>query len=503
MQELVKTQVMQREEEIKQESDNLIQYLKEREGDLQKQLADAKWQLDKLRATHNSTQAEILDQSQQADHDIIAKLAEMDILQSDIDRANGRIADLQAQNRSLHNEIQALKQGFGTDALVSEYRQQIEDQESDIARLMDEIEEIKHLLDIQEAKQQAKVEEMAAQIASKDKQIRSLEGVVRSREDYDEVKRELDILKSVEFAYSDWGMNDESNSQGEEPNQPLEKLLARKNKKLQDELVSIKARLSEVETDAAGYKESEEELRKTVAEKDVLIKKLEDSLSSFDSRQPEASMESEGPSNGASSASIIPIITDQRNRFKQRNSELEEELRMQQNAMADLRSQIDKLRRDNVKLYEETQYLRNYSARKATTYTSPSTSQRAEFDVDDGQSMPDTTVINIGAGRGRRGREAPDMDSSSNKYKDLYEESLNPFHRFHRREAARRFRSMNILDRGTLMVTRKVLTSRFGRYAVIIYASLLHFLVMAALYRLSRAKDCPGASNTPGDLPLN
>ncbi|KAJ1921081.1 hypothetical protein H4219_000939 [Mycoemilia scoparia] len=500
IQDIVKTQVSQKEEEIRKESDNLIQHLKEREGDLQKQVADAKWQLEKLRDTHDSTQAEILDQSQRVDQDIIAKLAEQDILQSDLDRANGRIVDLQTQNRKLKDEIQTLKEGTGTSDVILEYQQQISDQENEIARHIEEIESLKQQIDAQEYKEKAKIEKLVAKIDSKELQIKTLEQAVEKYSNYDEIKRELDILKSIEFSYSDWGMNDESGNHEESSGDSLEKLLARQNKKLQDDL----ARLSELMEESKKLKDSQEELKKKADEQKSLIGKLEDNLSSVNSGQEvQQAAQTADKKDSPANMDILPIITDQRNRFRQRNNELEEELRTQQMAMADLRNQIEKLRRDNIKLYEETQYLRNYTSNKTaeiddasnnTTYPpksgaqimslgrSASNTQLAE------SSIPDTTVINISNGRGRYGRDrGPDMDSTSNKYKDMYEESLNPFHRFHRREAAQRYRSMNVLDRATLMMTRQVLTSRFGRFAFIIYSFFLHLVVFITLYHLSMA----------------
>jgi hypothetical protein len=54
-----------------------------------------------------------------------------------------------------------------------------------------------------------------------------------------------------------------------------------------------------------------------------------------------------------SDSSILPIVTSQRDRFRQRNAELEEELRKQFEIVTDLRTEIKSLQADNLKLYEK------------------------------------------------------------------------------------------------------------------------------------------------------
>ncbi|KAJ1937841.1 hypothetical protein EC988_007762, partial [Linderina pennispora] len=56
--EMVKEQVGAREQELKDETDELIRHLKEREGDLQHQLSAANRQLAQLQATRDSEQAD-------------------------------------------------------------------------------------------------------------------------------------------------------------------------------------------------------------------------------------------------------------------------------------------------------------------------------------------------------------------------------------------------------------------------------------------------------------
>ena len=105
--------------------------------------------------------------------------------------------------------------------------------------------------------------------------------------------------------------------------------------------------------------------------------------------------------------SILPIVTSQRDRFRARNAELEEELRKQFDTISDLRREVKALQADNLKLYEKVRYIGSYREDASSGVAGPSTGGgRAGLD-------------GVGVGRDDIGR-----------YKDKYDESLNPFESF-------------------------------------------------------------------------
>ena len=111
-----------------------------------------------------------------------------------------------------------------------------------------------------------------------------------------------------------------------------------------------------------------------------------------------------------SDTSILPIVTSQRDRFRQRNAELEDELRKQFEIVTDLRTEIKSLQADNLKLYEKVRYINSYR---------------------DGAPPGSSGMALSGAGgsnglQGVMGRR----DEEMGRYKDKYEESMNPFEAF-------------------------------------------------------------------------
>lgn len=110
--------------------------------------------------------------------------------------------------------------------------------------------------------------------------------------------------------------------------------------------------------------------------------------------------------------SILPIVTSQRDRFRQRNAELEEELRKQFETISDLRAEIKSLQADNLKLYEKVRYMGSYR-----------TDGGGGGGGGGGSSM-------AGPSSGSAGMLNGVMRDEVGKYKDKYDESLNPFEAF-------------------------------------------------------------------------
>jgi hypothetical protein len=106
--------------------------------------------------------------------------------------------------------------------------------------------------------------------------------------------------------------------------------------------------------------------------------------------------------------SILPIITQQRDRFRARNAELEEDLRKQLTIISNLRGEIATLQKDNLGLYEKVRYLQQYSKSSATN--------------GDHNALEE--------GRGASGAIRPGEGIGMERYRNAYEESMTPFEAF-------------------------------------------------------------------------
>lgn len=154
-----------------------------------------------------------------------------------------------------------------------------------------------------------------------------------------------------------------------------------KNKKLESEYTQIKVSFADLQKDCLEKAKNIESLGQQLNEKGVLIQRLEedllrigqqkssdsshllDALSSRSStatpnpRTPDGSNTPHLDTRGKDDKSILPIVMSQRDRFRQRNAELEERVRSLETSLQDSRSEIQSLKADNLKLYERLKFV--------------------------------------------------------------------------------------------------------------------------------------------------
>jgi len=160
---------------------------------------------------------------------------------------------------------------------------------------------------------------------------------------------------------------------------------------------------------------------------------------------------------------IMPMIQAQRDRFKQKNSELEQELSKQYSTVSSLRQEIASLQKDNLNLYEKSRYISTYSRNQP----SPSASQYVS-------SSPATTSIHLSS-------DTP-SGLSVDRYRSAYEANISPFAAFRGRESTRAYKRMSLPERIIFSVTRMVLANRTSRNLFAGYCLALHVLIFVMLY---------------------
>ncbi|KAG8863525.1 hypothetical protein FRB96_008265 [Tulasnella sp. 330] len=531
MEATIQERVTSKENELNATYDERMNNYEERERDLQRQVTIAKSQLRELQTSTESTQTKLFDQSQRQDQEVVAKLAEVDLIVADLDRANSRVATVERRNEVLRAEIEAVRSGSDSAERVRVLEGQVAELEAESAKLLQAFESQKVLTAEAGAMVRKKTEEAAKELALKTAEIETLKQRIKQYSDYDEIKRELDIMKYVEFSGGDdlevdgpdaLGMgvalpNPNADKANQRHAQSLESLLMAKNKRMLDDLTKLRITYAEAESSLQAMTESFEHCRSELDKERLLTEKLENDLlqvnnTSQQSRLPHQTSgtptlngnghgsgrdtpvglgltmaQQDGlaglrlgeksidlPRNGilapfapTADTSILPIVTSQRDRFRQRNAELEEELRKQYEIISELRTEIKTLQADNMKLYEKVRYMQSY--RDGTGGSVPALST----------SAAPISSSNGGAADG------------ISKYSSMYEASMNPFEAFRGREAARAVQSLNPIERGVFVLTRQILGNRRTRLAFIVYALLLHSLVLFTTYGCASSSPLP------------
>ncbi|KAJ3105442.1 hypothetical protein HDU97_008058 [Phlyctochytrium planicorne] len=577
LEEMVAERVSAKEVEIKQMMDEKIRVYKETEYSLQRQLNQAKDQLVSLQSTHDKSQARFVDHSRQYDEEVAVKLAELDIVMGDLER------------ELLKRELA----GFRGDGASGSYQdpallsRKVKAQDAEITKLLNEAENYRNQLSEKEATLSRRIIELEREAAVKNLETAQMKEELARYEDYEQVKKELHVMKLIEFATSSADAMDTDGDLLESSGDPnvdysLEKLLMEKNKRFQGENTALKLSLDETKAKLEQKTKELERVKEKAETQSALITKLEEdvyklnnlvalssghqnggpksptnvpksgvddpilsittpspavalgisssdmtSISNSNAVQPISPGAASPPtlisptspaqidnSNvpSSNSSSIVPILVSQRDRYRQRNTELEEESRTLHQTVSELRSNLESLQSDNVKLYEKLRYAESFQ-------TSSGNSSYPPYSVDDKR---DNHVIQVSneSRPSRRGtpsaRSIPSSDSFSSRnitttssddvtsrYRSIYDANLDPFQRFNKQEEQRRVNNLNPAERGLLTLTRLLAGNRYTRLFFAGYSVMLHVLVMATLYMLSQWEECRHDHGPPPGSPLS
>ncbi|KAG1162108.1 hypothetical protein G6F37_002450 [Rhizopus arrhizus] len=477
------------EQEIRDQYNDRIRQYKEREYDLQKQLNQALDQLTQLKQSHDDTQAQLINHSQKYGkifyyEEVAGKLAELDIVIIDLERANTKIIQLE-------KIISDLKENNSKSLEITVESQS--ENEAEISRLIKDVEAYRDILQKTEARLSKKIKELTANIAKLDEENDQLKRKLKNFDDYDEIKRELQIMKAcyVEFSTGEEEFNANEVLNKEVTKDRLEVQLMEKNKKLETEYTQIKVSYADIKKENEGNLKLIEELNTKITEKTKLIQRLEEDLLRLGQKTDQADVLSRNSSTSnlatmpnehtprqsmesiREDKSILPIVMSQRDRFRQKNAELEDRARSLETTLQDMRMEVQNLKKDNLKLYERLKFVHVWKEGQQER-----NNHSVALNMDSSFSAGTPT-------RHFRKSSIKIAEDPTDKYSKLYEESMNPFTQFHRKEENRRYNALNPAEKFTLNLTRVLFSHRWSRYFFIVYSLLLHLLVVITLYQLS------------------
>ncbi len=436
--------------------------------------------------------------------------AELEMVNSDLERTRTRLAEVEARNEQLRLDLAQAKSQVPAHATAS-----LED-DPGYMRVRSENSSLIRKLDAARVEKEAQKRGLETQLRGLEREVGllkeerdALKSKVQKWSDYEDVKQELEVLKSIEFSTGDDDepAEDQNGTASKGKGDTLEQLLLARNKKLSDELTILRVSHQDLQK---RLQDLQEELSKTNAELEKsqnLNDKLENELSTIQAEAPNAfpsgasvagtyvtryapslapgrkgrtsptssiisgfnPRDDRGEPMGGGSG-ILPMITAQRDRFKKRNVQLEQELGESHKTVSQLRQEIAALQKDNLNLYEKTRYVSSYN-RGATGSVSAMTSSSSAF----GQNANPSSVSIGGTG-------TPGI--ALDRYRKAYESNISPFAAFRGRESARAYRRMSFPERVVYSITRMVLASRTSRNLFAAYCVALHILVFFSLYWL-------------------
>jgi homeobox protein cut-like len=133
---------------------------------------------------------------------------------------------------------------------------------------------------------------------------------------------------------------------------------------------------------------------------------------------------------------------------------------------------MDSLKNDNVRLYEKIRYLQSYtqsSSARSTGARDAATAASAS-----GSATPSGSVV-LGVEEDEGG------NGFLNQYRSMYEDMMNPYALFNRRERHKRLSEMSAPERFTLRASQRALSTKTSRLIVFFYIIGLHLFVFIVL----------------------
>jgi homeobox protein cut-like len=453
--------------------------------------------------------------------------AELEMVNSDLERTSVRLAEVEARNEQLRIELAQSASQLPTQPTMS-----LEDDPA-FMRMRSENSSLLRKLDAARVERDSRKRELDGKLRSLEREIGMLKeerdvlkAKVQKWSDYEDVKQELEVLKSIEFSTGDDDdpeLTDpaaptnqgvlENGSSTKGKGDTLEQLLLARNKKLSDELTILRVSHQDLQNRLQSMQEDLSKANSELERAQHLNATLENDLANvhdttnaypsgasvagtYASRYPQSSanmgrkgrvsptssiisgfdprssslgttslevLRSGEPVGGGSG--ILPMITAQRDRFKKRNTQLENELSESHRTVSSLRQEIASLQKDNLNLYEKTRYVSTYNR------AGPTASSASAYSTN-----PNPSTIQMS--------NSTSSGLALDRYRSAYESNISPVAAFRGRESARAYKRMSLPERIVFSITRMVLATRTSRNLFAGYCVALHLLVFFSLYWL-------------------
>ncbi|XP_057294347.1 protein CASP-like [Hydractinia symbiolongicarpus] len=479
----LKTMLEEKEKELQMQFVDREKQVIESKLELATKLGDMEAKLKQYTQALESSTAEIFDLKAKHEEELLARTSEIELLETDLERANQNLLTVEKYAESLKAQFQneassTNADGFSTVKLESDtetihaLEYQLLSKERELSQLMEEVHYQQSISAKTKDASEREIALLEKTIEDKTKLVESLHHQLKQQEDYAEIKREISVLKMIEFS----GI--EGYTEGE-PScaKPLEKLLVEKNKTLQSECTFMKVRNAELTGKFEELQKNCSDAYRTLKDQKVLITQLEGDLMNVRGL-PSSVYRGEGvgaPSSDINAElvskavqdlnvnevdelekhntdSLLPIISSQRERLREKNLELESQTRHQLRQINMLQNEVDTVKQDNVKLYEKIKFLQSYPSKGSTSVT-----------VD---------------------------DESVKRYSGHYEERIDPFNVFSRKEKQQRYSNLSAPEKVTLNMARFILSNKIARTLVFFYTIMLHCLVFLVLYKFAYTESC-------------
>jgi homeobox protein cut-like len=500
---------------------------------LEEKVDDQERLLHELKASYEVTQRLGLSETSEGSGRGHVTSAELEMVNSDLERTSVRLAEVEARNEQLRVELaQSASQVPSQPALVLE-------DDPGYMRIRSENSSLLRKLDAARVERDAKKRELDGRLRSLEREIGmlkeerdGLKSKVQKWSDYEDVKQELEVLKSIEFSTGDdedaqdaadsteaaqGGLDVGLSTKGKADT--LEQLLLARNKKLSDELTILRVSHQDLQT---RLQSMQEELSRNNADleraqhlnatlENDLAKMQHETANAYPSAASiagtHASRYPQGSSNPSSASFVgrkgrISPTSSIISGFDPRSSSLGttslEALRSGEpvgggsGILPMITAQRDRFKKRNEQLetdlsesHRTVSSLRqeiaslqkdNLNLYEKTRYVSTYNRAGQTSSVSSYPANPSLSTVQMSS--------STSSGLALDRYRSAYESNISPFAAFRGRESARAYKRMSLPERIVFSITRMVLATRTSRNLFAGYCVALHVIVFFALYWL-------------------
>jgi len=493
MEATLDSKIEAKEEQLSVAFEEKVKLFEEEKKRSDLKLAESETKCKGLQTLVDDCQSELFDLKSRHDAKRDSANDEIELLITDVDRANQRALTAEKELLAVQDKLDELNGNDDTKDIDDEYvhneetselRLQLTAKEREVVQLFEDIQKNSKTLQETELKHLKIVADLEKHLSEKETEREELAMKLSKQTDYETIKKDLSILKTLEFPSHDPGEND---------SRPLEVLILERSKGLQAENSMLRLDKERLVRDLATSQGGLTEATEKVEKQSLLITQLEEHVEQLQTISTPFREEAEGRSSSdmlaealrmeplsddvfdkvrespvplvgscttspdSNSSTLLPIVQAQRERYRLRNEELETQALEQQQQVNLLTRQVSDLQMDNVKLFEKIRFLQACGDRRGARGTT------------DSVVLP---VENIA------------------KYQTGYEQKLDPFHSFGQAEKQRKYGQLSVFEKVILSLVRFIVSNKTARLAVFFYSVLLHGLVFAVLYKLAMTESC-------------
>lgn len=407
---------------------------------------------------------------------------EVNLLKRELDEFKSNSTILQKRNEDLRMEL--INANSKSDLEIQNFkhsqRNEHSDLESEIALISAKLDHERSQNLISQNKLKDLDKSSKSQMDNLKLEITNLKSIKEQTSDYNEIKRELEILRQIQFGDNDsdsaLATSSTTTADFNTGVDPIESAIVQRNKKLHDDLVEFRNKSETLQTQLT-------QSNKKISEMGIELEKLKSANSNLEHElmnldgssrggaiggdkwetmsmissivpakrngtiSPAASIAGgmnegsiiQGPTSSAGNgdSTLLPLITQQRDRFRLRNRELEEENKKHFSKLMEMKREVSTLKNDNKELFEKIQFLKFHN---------------------DSSNTKKSTV--------------------DERYEEDYERQLHPIEKFRLMETKRISSKISPWERIFIQITKTVLSTQYTRWLFVGYCATLHLLVM-------------------------